>query len=80
MKTKVQTVHQVIKNCVTGDMLTDGTRTWKVVESHKEGGDCVIAQPHNWNKKHGKPFEIWDDAQAKISIIPGLKVNNAVPA
>lgn len=74
---KLKTVHQVIKSCKTGDIITDGLRKWKVVESHKEGGDCVIASPYNWDKKTmGKQFEIWDDAQAKISVIPNLTVSN----
>jgi hypothetical protein len=80
MKTtsKVKTVHEVIKNCVIGDIVTDGKRQWKVTETYKEGGDCVIAQPHNWHKKNGASFEIWDDAQARISIIPGLMVKKFV--
>lgn len=75
---KEKTIHDIIKNCLVGDILSDGKRTWKVVESFKEGGECVIATPHNWDKKHGKPFELWDDAQARVSSIPGLKVNNAI--
>lgn len=73
------TIHQVIKNCVKGDMITDGTRTWRVVESYKEGGECVIASPHNWSQEYGPDFEIWDDAQARISMILGLTVKNAIP-
>lgn len=75
---KQPSIHEIIKDCVVGDLLTDGKRTWKVTESHKEGGDCVIAQPHNWSKKNGSPFEIWDDAQARVSVIPGLTVQKFV--
>lgn len=72
-------IHKIIKNCKVGDMISDGVRTWKVVESRKDGHDCVVAQPHNWNRKTmGPKFELWDDAQAKVSFIKNLVVTNFI--
>jgi hypothetical protein len=79
MKNKIKTIHQTIKNCQVGDMISDGVRTWKVSESKKDGHDCVVASPHNWDKKKmGSPFELWDDAVSRISVIPNLKVINFI--
>lgn len=76
---KRQTVHQVLQNAILGDLLSDGKRQWKVVETEKEGSDCTVAVPHHWDdKKMGSKFELWDDAQAKVSYIPKLQIVSTI--
>lgn len=72
-------VYEVLNQCQLGDILGDGTRTWKVVEIEKECADCIIAVPYRWNKKKmGEKFELWSDAQSMISFIPNLKKKSQI--
>ena len=70
---KAKTIHEILVNLKKNTVLTDGVRRWKVVET-SETNDCVVACPSNWKTQWGEPFELWDDAQAKVSYIKGLKV------
>lgn len=69
----MQTIYNVLSKTKIGDILTDGKRFWKVVETEKE--DCFIALPvkSKWPKKVEK-FELWGDTQSKHSYMPKLKV------
>lgn len=67
------TIYNVLKNLKKGDKVTDGVRTWKVVESEIQGDDCTIAVPVKWTKKCGDKFELWGSSQEKISSIKNLK-------
>lgn len=74
-KSSNKTIFSVLYTASVGDKLTDGKRTWKVVDDEKNGGDCTIAIPikSQWPKKESR-FELWGDAQSQVSFIPNLKV------
>lgn len=71
----MKTIFEVLSKTKLGDQLTDGSRTWKVVETPQANGDCFIALPvkSKWPKKEDR-FELWGDAQSKVSIMPKLTV------
>lgn len=75
----MKTIHEILKKAKLGDILSDGSRTWKVVETKKNGDDCTVAVPHRWNKKTmGPKFELWDDAQARVTILPELQISQTI--
>lgn len=69
----MKTISKILKNTKKGDILTDGKRYWKVVDTNFDG--CVVASPA---KKNGEPsnkgFELWSSGIENVAIIPGLKV------
>lgn len=69
----MKTIYSVLENLKKGDIVTDGVRSWKVSDSALDGADCTIATPYKWTKKCGSKFELWADAQSKISSIKNLK-------
>jgi hypothetical protein len=66
-------IYSVLKNLKKKDIVSDGVRKWIVVDSELKGDDCTIAVPYKWTKKCGDSFELWGDAQSKVSEIKNLK-------
>ena len=66
-------IYNVLKPLKKGDKVSDGVRTWKVVESEVQGDDYTVAIPLKWSKSCGESFELWGDAQSKLSTIKNLK-------
>jgi len=71
----MQTIFDVLSKTKVGDKLSDGKRTWKVVESPQVKQDCFIAIPvkSKWPKKESY-FELWGDAMSKVSYMPKLTI------
>ena len=64
----MKTIYEVMKTAKVGDLLTDGVRTWKVVDDVGE----VFGIPLKYNKKS---FELWSACEfEKVAVIPGLRV------
>lgn len=68
----MKTIYEVLKQSKIGDTLTNGKFKWTVVEHTRNGGDCVIAVPVKATKKTAR-FEIWGDAQSKLTYMKNFK-------
>lgn len=66
----MKTVKEILNKAKLGQTLTDGKRSWKVVQS--EDGE-VIATPKRFPKGESK-FELWNTGVESVAIIPNLKI------
>ena len=67
----MKTIKDVLVQAKLGDVVTDGKRSWKVVDVDFDG--AVVARPVNFPKKES-PFELWSLGVESIAKIPGLKI------
>lgn len=72
----MKTIYEVLSKAHKGDTITDGLRSWTVVDTEKTG-DCIVAvpvMPFGPKKSRLKPFELWGDDLSKMSYIKNLSL------
>ena len=65
-----KTISELLNECKVGDIISDGVRSWKVVDDDFDG--AIVARPYRWKKKDGASFELWSVGIESIAYIPGL--------
>ena len=70
----MKTISQVLKKAKLNDILTDGKRYWKVIDTNYDYHITVATPVTKTGKPSKNGFELWSSGIEKVAVIPGLRV------